>query len=236
MYDSWVLQEFCTRVPQEFLVALVRVVLLANSDALSQSAGAVRLGKLNRSSARDLFPHERRARVESGLGCLPREFPGVRVSTRFNASRNAHEILTFGPALLTESFVRDPARVPRPSRFRENYSRTATGNFDGQMAFRENDGSLVSIPCPVIGDDPGNIYGILIYSSLPNHPFTVSYIGIGFPDPRCRRYVARLPLTGLCSESSVRSPVQNVSNELDLQFLTQYDEASEPKDDVLRGR
>lgn len=236
MSDAWVIQEFSRRVPREFLVALVKIIRGANLDTLSRFADEVRSSHLSRSAAQDLFPHERRARVESGLLGLPNEFPGVQVSTRFNKSGNAHEIITFGPSLLTESFVRDRLRVPRRGLFREGYASNATGNFNGQMTFTEVDEALVISPCPEISEEPGSIYGILIYASIPGQPFTVGYVGIGFPNSSCRRYVAVMDLTNFCYESEVRSPSEEIQDQLNLELLTQYDEVTEPEDENRSGR
>ena len=192
MGNEWVVNEFSDRVPQEFLAALADIVRRAHSDALHWSAEEVRSGRLSRSAAKDLFPHQRRARAESGLLSLPQAFPLVRASTRFNSSGNAHVVATFGPSLLTESFVHDPRHVPRPARFREKYAAKALGNWDGQITFGNVSGSLAASPCPTLSEDPGSIYGILIYASIPGQPFTVNYVGIGFPDSRCRRHIARI--------------------------------------------
>ena len=221
---------------REFLTALAGVVRLAHCDALSEFAVAVRSGRLSAPAARDLFPYERRAKVETGLLSLPGEFPGVEVETCFNSSRNAHEIVTFGPGLMTQSFVRNPARIPRPARFREDYARRATGNFTGQMTFEEASGSFCITPCPTVVDVAGFFYGILIYSSVLGQTFSIGYIGIGFPDPNYRRFLTRMDLTNLLAESSVRSPSEEVQDLLNLEFLTQFDEAYKLEDGTQIGR
>ena len=227
----WVVDEFSKRVPREFLVALVKIVRVANVDTLARFADLVRSGQLTRSAAKDLFPHERRARMESGLLSLSNEFPGVRVSTRFNSSGNSHQAISFGPGLLTESFVRHSLRVPRPSRFREKYAAGAVGNVNGQMTFTNISGSFAASPRPTLCEDPGSIYGILTYACIPGQPFTIGYVGIGFPDARCRRYFATINLTNVCQESEARSPSEEIQDHLNLELLTEPDQATAPEDE-----
>ena len=123
MEQAWVVQQFRDRTGGEFLTEIARIVLVAQGQALSRVSQAVQIGEYSRPVAKDMFPYERRSRVETNLHSLDGGFPGVQVSTRFNQTGNAHTVVTVGPALLTSSYIRTPLVVPRPARFRERYAR-----------------------------------------------------------------------------------------------------------------
>ena len=80
--DSWVLHHFRIHAPNALLVGLTRGVRVATAATAGRIAQAVREGELSHSAARDLFPIERRARVETELKGLPDLYPGVLASTR----------------------------------------------------------------------------------------------------------------------------------------------------------
>ena len=142
-------------------------------------------------------------------------YPGVLASTRYNSSLNAHELISFGPVFMTESAVRRRGRMPRRSRSRESYARHAVANFDGQAFFLLDSRNVLTpspLPASPDSDSPGAIYGILVYSCIPNQPYTIDYIGIGFPDPTYRRFVATLNLTYLTTDVPFRSAAEEVQD------------------------
>ena len=58
----------------------------------------------------------------------------------------------------------------------------------------------------------GHIYGILFYSPASDNPLGVGYIGIGFPDHTCTRYVEVLNLTKLFPSAAVTTAVERVED------------------------
>ena len=102
--------------------------------------------------------------------------------------------------------------------------RNASANFDGQMRFEEDRyGSLLALPCPVVTESEGSIYGIVIYSSSRGNSFELGYIGIGFLDHESKRYIGKLDLTNLRPDPAARTEAEQIEDLLNLQILTETD-------------
>ena len=81
---------FLERVPADVLIEVVTSIRQGTRDASERLCQAVDLGRYSRPNARDVFPHERRAHVETRLELLPQNFARLSVESRFNRVRNCH--------------------------------------------------------------------------------------------------------------------------------------------------
>ncbi len=77
-----IVDRFRERVPGDILEALVDRIHQGNREAANELRHAVQSGKYGRGEARDVFPHTRRAHVETRLTTLPDDFPGLTVQSR----------------------------------------------------------------------------------------------------------------------------------------------------------
>ena len=127
---------------------------------------------------------------------------------------------------MTASYVNTPFSMPRPARHRESYAASAVSNLSSQLDFDICGGTLQTSPCPVLIENVGSVYGILIYTSFPGNRYLLDYIGIGFPDKQCKKYVSRLDLTHCRGESPDRSDAEEIEDRVNVEFLTEMDPAT----------
>ena len=205
---------FLERVPNDVLIELVTSLRQGTRDASEWLCQAVDLGRYSRPNARDVFPHERRAHVETRLERLPQNFTGLSVESRFNRVRNCHQLIRMPGVLMTVSAVSNPNRMVRANKARRAYASGASGNVD----FRQSFFFIDTCNQLVIGryDDrlveEGLIYGVVYYSPAEDNPLSVGYVGVGFPDMRYRRYVETLDLTRLFPEAAWSTEVERIED------------------------
>ena len=220
-FEMGITERFRQRVPDDVLLAIVGCVRQGPRDAARRLLDAVALGSYRRPEAKDVFPYERRAHVETRLHGLQDQFPGLRVEARFNKVGNCHRVINLPGVLMTVSAVPDPCRIVRVSRHRKLYAAGAEGNQDFRQRFFTIDASN----CFVVGEhdllvvDRGQIYGVLFYSPASDNPLGIGYIGIGFPDRSYRRYVEVLNLTGLFPGAAVSAAVEQVEDRAAVEML-----------------
>ncbi len=102
--------------PRGFFVRLFEEFELDYSDALDSC-----LRRFDREEAMDLLPYERRARNETSLRVVAREFShrGIRATPEPNVTNsNYHTEVVSGPVVLTASFVQHPGDLVRMADFR----------------------------------------------------------------------------------------------------------------------
>ena len=214
MVGLGIAERFRERVPDDVLLAMAGCVRQGPRDAAKRLLDATALGLYDRPEAKDVFPYERRARVETGLQGLQEQFPGLRVEPRFNRVGNCHRVISLPGVLMTVSAVPKPCPMVRPSRHRKLYASGAEGNRD----FRQCYFTVNPSNCLVVGEydlsvlESGQIYGILFYSPASDNPLGVGYIGIGFPDHKFRRYLEVLNLTKLFPGTAVSTAVERIED------------------------
>ncbi len=221
MVELGIVERFRERVPDDVLLAIVGCVRQGPRDAASRLLDAIALGSYRRSEAKDVFPYERRAHVETRLQGLQDQFPGLRVESRFNRVGNCHRVISLPGVLMNVSAVPSPCQMVSASKHRRLYASGAEGNQDFRQCFFTIDPSN----CLVVEDhdlsvvERGHIYGILFYSSASDNPLGVGYIGIGFPDRNYRRYVEVLNLTGRFPGAAVSTAVEQVEDRAAVEML-----------------
>ena len=221
MVKMGISERFMERVPDDVLLAIVGCVRQGPRDAAKRLLDAIALGFYRRPEAKDVFPYERRAHVETRLQGLKDQFPGFRVEPRFNRMGNCHRVINLPGVLMTVSAVPSPCQMVRASGYRRLYASGAEGNKDFRQCFFAVDSSN----CLVVGDhdmlvvERGQIYGVLFYSPASDNPLGVGYIGIGFPDRNYRRYVEVLDLTGLFPGTAVSTAVEQVEDRAAVEML-----------------
>ena len=121
---------FNDNVSDELLKATVEKVLGGNRDAAIGISPNVKDGTYTRSVAKDLFPHIRRARIESCLFGLESEFPSISVQSLLNSTKSHyHTRIRSGNVILTASSVLTPRGLVREAEFRNHYA-SAQFKFD----------------------------------------------------------------------------------------------------------
>lgn len=221
MVELGIVQRFREIVPDDVLLAMIGCVRQGPRDAAKRLRDAISLGSYSRPEAKDVFPHERRAHVETRLQGLQEQFPGLRVEPRFNRAGNCHRVIRLPGVLMTVSAVPDPCRMVRPSKQRKLYALSAEGNQDFRQCFFTID----SCNRLVVGEydlsvlECGQIYGILFYSPAPDNPLGVGYVGIGFPDRTYTRYLEILNLTGIFPGATVSTAVERVEDRAAVEML-----------------
>ena len=214
MVELGIAERFRQLVPDDVLLAMVGCIRQGPRDAAKQLREAIALEWFSKPEAKDVFPHKRRAHVETKLQGLPEQFPGLKVKPRFNRVGNCHRVLSLPGVLMTVSAVPNPCRMVRPSAHRKLYASGAEGNQDFRQCFF----TIGSCNSLVVGEhdlsvlERGQIYGILFYSPASDNPLGVGYIGIGFPDHTCTRYVEVLNLTKLFPSAAVTTAVERVED------------------------
>ena len=221
MVELGISERFRERVPDDVLLAIVGCVRQGPRDAAKRLLDAIALGSYRKPEAKEVFPYERRAHVETRLQGLQDQFPGLRVEPRFNRVGNCHRVISLPGVFMTVSAVPSPCQMVRASGRRRLYASGAVGNQDFRQRFFTVDSSncLVAEDHDLYAVERGQIYGILFYSSASDNPLGVGYIGIGFPDRNYRRYVEVLNLTGLFPGAAVSTAVEQVEDRAAVEML-----------------
>lgn len=171
-------QVFDDSVPRELQRDLVR-------SFFSQYKAADEYCKRNYppSEAQYLRGHKRRADVEMEIRSVCERYVGIgaSASAQLNSHRNAfHSTLTCGRIRLTQSRVRNPYTVVRPSSFREEYAEESQLAFPwGRRAPRKPDGLF---------------YAILLHGNNKQDNSRPAFVHVVFPDKPCKSYLTRIDL------------------------------------------
>ena len=230
-------ERFRERVPDDVLESLVGCIHGGTRDAARELRQSLESGGYKRSEARDVFPHIRRAHVETRLTRLPDHFVGLQIWPRFNEVRNCHRLVQLPGVLITISAVPNPHRIVRPSKQRRLYASRAEGNVDyRQIYFVIDPLNQFCIEHPVWAAlDQGLIYASVFYSAAAGNPLGIGHVGVGFPNARFTRYLERLDLTRLFPDAAIPTAVEQIQDEADVQVLLGQD-VPEEVPDILRGR
>jgi hypothetical protein len=160
--------------PRGFFVRLMEEFELDYSDALDFC-----LRRFEREEAMDLLPYERRARNETSLRVVAREFEhrGITASAVPNITNsNYHTEVVSGPVVLTASFVQNSRAVVRMADFR------------GTLA--QNKQQSLIAPQPSSGD---RFYALLIHGNkrIEKMRFhgALGFFELAIPNDLCNDYL-----------------------------------------------
>jgi hypothetical protein len=168
---------FLSQVPGEVLDDAARCILRAWKAAADHCTASYPWQE-----ARDLFPYERRAKIDSGLKTRLARHEGVTVRSRLNGAENCwHAEVRLPRVAMTVSAVSRPSEMPRGADFRESLAQKAQVH----LWERPEPPSEDTILYAVISHGPTG------GSKLRRAP---SFIHVGFPDADCEEYVDRFNL------------------------------------------
>ena len=209
---------FQANVPDLVLTSVVKHIHDGTRDAARRICESVEEGAYTKQVARDLFPHVRRAAIESRLFNLSTEYHDVMVTSRLNRTKNHHHtLIRMGQVLITASAVLTPYGIVREADFRNSY---AAGP---QMRFDIDARSSLA----VVSRDEGSIdellYGIILYCPAENNRFEIGSIVVGFPNHDCTKYIDRLDLLRLFPETAKRTEVELIEDQAVVNLLLDED-------------
>ena len=217
MVELGIVDRFRQRVPDDVLTELVVSIRRGTREAGTRLCQALELGRYTRPEARDVFPHERRAHVETQLQHLTETFVRLSIESRFNKVGNCHKLVRLPGVLLTVSAAPVPNRMVRATKHRKLYASNAAGNVDFRQFFfivDDHNRLVIGSHDPAVLEQ-GLIYGVVFYSPAEDNPLGIGYVGVGFPDPRYTHFVEILNLTRLfpgASESTETEQVEDLAN------------------------
>ena len=221
MVELGIVERFRRRVPDDVLAGFVVSIRQGTREAGSKLCEALELGRYTRPEAWDVFPHERRAHVESKLHLLFEDFVGMSVEARFNRVGNCHRLVRLPGVFLTVSAGPKPNRMVRPTKHRKFYASGAVGNVDFRQSFfivDDRNRLVIGRHDPAMVEK-GLIYGVVFYSPAQDNPLGVGFVGVGFPDARYSRYVATLDLTALFPSAIASTTVERVEDLAKVEML-----------------
>lgn len=205
-------------VADDILRAMAKKILGGNRDAAAGLWADVKEAKYTRQVARDLFPHVRRARIESCLFDLGSEFPGISVTSQLNSRRNYHHTkIRCGNVITTASAVLTPLAIVREAEFRNQY---AGAQLRAEID-RDNNLSQVAIN---LSSPDELLYGIILYCPSENNRLQISSIHIGFPNWSCSSYIDHIDLLRLFPETITKTPVEEVQDRAIVELLLDEEE------------
>ena len=222
---------FRANIPDDVLASAVKHIHGGTRDAARRICESVLEGTYTKQVARDLFPHIRRAAIESRLFTLSTEYQDVIVTSRLNKTKNHHHtLIRVGQVLMTASSVLTPYGIVREADFRNSY---AAGP---QMRFDIDSRSSLSV---VSRDDEESIddllYGIILYCPADNNRFEIGSIVVGFPNHDCSRYVDRLDLLRLFPETAKKTEVELIEDQAVVDLLLDEEETMVQPDESTTG-
>jgi|CXWL01.1.fsa_nt_gi hypothetical protein len=167
---------FLADVPEPVLEDTVRCLTRSYSDSARYCRD-----NFPAEEAHDLYAHHRRAMFERNWRGRLARYPGLKISTRTNASRTCyHTEVRAGRVLMTVSAVEAPFEVVRPAVFRQTLA------LDSQL-------NIFTEPEAVADDAP--LYAIVLHGPLGGGLHrTPAFIHVGFPETTCSKYVDRFNL------------------------------------------
>lgn len=176
---------FFATVPPELLDDVAQVVLRAWKAAADHC-----LETYPHEEARDLFPYERRAKLDSSLKARLARYEGVTVESKHNAARNCwHTEVRIGRVVMTVSAVARPSEMVRVARFRESLAATAQAHLWEKERPRSEDDVLYAMLA----------HGPLGGSRILRVP---TFVHVGFPDAECKAYLDRFDLASYLPEET----------------------------------
>ena len=213
---------FNDNVSDELLKATVEKVLGGNRDAAIGISSNVKDGTYTRSVAKDLFPHIRRARIESCLFGLESEFPSISVQSLLNSTKSHyHTRIRSGNVILTASSVLTPRGLVREAEFRNHYA-------SAQFKFDINQyGTLSPVTLELASSDE-LLYGIILYCPAEGNRFEIGSIHLGFPNQDCTGYVDCVDLMKVFPNALKRTEVEEIQDQAIVKLLLEQAEAFLP--------
>ena len=215
---------FRANVPDEILATIVKTIREGTRDAARRIRDHVEEGIYTRHVARDLFPHTRRATVETRLFDLASEFPLVKVASRPNrALNNCHTEIRVGNVIMTASAVLTPYGMVREADFRNGYAgpQMRLFNLDGKS-------NLTVAQFERHPSDDDLLYAIILYCAAYNNRFEIGSVRVGFPNEDCTAYRDRMDLMRLFPETTKKTDVEQIEDQAIVNLLLDENELLPP--------
>jgi len=174
---------WAAHVPAEFEKDIIRFTFKAYKDAKDE----IKDHEYSIGPSRNLFPYVRWCKLDEYCLALSK-YAGFETSSEENTIKNSYYTLIKSKAIkMTISAVKNKKDVPRQSIFRNEHA-----GCQSRFAVDENDRfKIVDISSKI--DEP--VYAFIIHGpSNPAEPHIPGFIGIGFPDARCKGYLDYLDL------------------------------------------
>ena len=206
---------FRANVTDEILASMVKTIHRGNRDAAGRICDQVKEGIYSKYVARDLFPHTRRATIETRLFDLSFEFPNVTVTSQPNKTlNNYHTEIRVGNVVMTVSAVLTPYGMVREADFRNRYAGPQIRLFDLY--------SMNNLITPRFEKEPSNgdvLYGIVLYCAAENNRFEVGAVCVGFPNNDCTAYRDKMDLMRLFPETAKKTDVEEIQDQAVVNLL-----------------
>ena len=206
---------FRANVDDQILAAIVKKIQGGTRDAAKQMCDQVKEGSYTKNVARDLFPHVRRATVETRFFDLASEIPIVEVSSWPNKTlNNNHTVIRVGSVVMTASAVLTPYGMVREADFRNSYAGPQMRLFDldDKSNFR----------VPIFEKRPSDddlLYGIVLYCAAENNRFEIGSVRVGFPNAACTAYRDKMDLMRLFPETAKKTEVEQIQDQAIVNLL-----------------
>lgn len=189
-------------VPSEFLKDLIRFTYKAYKDAKTE----IKDHEYSTGPAKNLYPYVRWCKLDDYCLAL-RKYAGFETSSEENTIKNSYYTLVKSNAIkLTVSAVKSRKDVPRQSLFRNDHA-SCQSHFS-----INNNGQFEIVDISAKKDEP--VYAFVVHGPInQTEPHTPGFIGIGFPDAECKKY---LDYVDLCAkypdvvEEILRQDVENI--------------------------
>lgn len=133
---------------------------------------------------RQLWPHFRRAAIESAMLSLGQRDLGVKVDVRMASRGNASYVeIQMGRLLLVECLGKSPCKLPRHAASRQTLAK------DGQLHLCADE-NVVSFP----DTESGYLFGVIAHRPSKQDHTKPAFVQLLIPDPDYKRVVANRDL------------------------------------------
>ena len=221
---------FRANVGDEILASVVRTIHRGNRDAARRICEQVKEGVYSKHVARDLFPHTRRASIETRLFDLTSEFPDVRITSHPNRTLNSyHTEIRVGKVVMTASSVLTPYGMVREAEFRNRYA--------GPQMRLFNLDSMNQLMIPRFEKDPSDndvLYAIVLYCAAENNRFEVGTVCVGFPNNDCTAYRDKMDLMRLFPETVKKTDVEQIQDQAVVNLLLDEEEIAHSREKLSK--
>ena len=210
---------FRANVSDEMLATIVKKIQGGTRDAARRTCDYVKDGIYTKHVARDLFPHARRAAVETCLFDLAVEFPLVKVASRPNKTLSSyHTEIRVGNVVMTASAVLTPYGMVREADFRNSYAGPQIRLFD--LDWKSN---LTVAKFEEQPSDDDLVYGIILYCAADRNRFEIGSVRVGFPNEDCSAYRDKMDLMRLFPETARKTDVEQIQDQAVVNLLLDED-------------
>ena len=225
---------FRANVSDEILATIVKKIQGGTRDAASRIYDHVKEGVYTKHVARDLFPYNRRATIETRLFDLSSEcskFSNLTVTSELNKTRtNYHTLIRVGNVVMTASAVSTPYGIVTEADFRNDYAGPQMRLFNLDNESNLSVAQFVEEPS---SDDL--LYGIILYCAAHNNPFEIGTVRVGFPNTNCTKYVDKMDLMRLFPETTKKTGVEQIQDQAIVNLLLDEEEIFSAREERSTG-